>query len=229
MTEIHICGDKVWRGAETRAMLCAQAADKSMVVCADSREVRTRFEGAGIPLMTCTLSGAFAPLSLSRVLRHLPDGECIVYVHSQELITVVEKALAIAGRGNVTLAAQAPSPSFPSPDIEKGAENAFVWVGRITPDSGLDRAIEAFARFNCPEKSLKIIGQGDARDVMPLVNRTRALGINDKVRWTGYIPDIYPELNGAGRAIVTSGHTVAAEFEAVGLPVIHLSETNPDL
>lgn len=229
MTEIHICSDKVWRGAETRAMLCALAAESAMVVCADSKQVRSRFDAAGIKLMTCSLSGAFAPLSLSRVLRHLPDGECSVFVHSPETIPVAEKALKIAGRSDLRLIRNAPKPSYPSPKIEKGPENAFVWVGRITPNSGLDRLIEAFARYEAPDKSLKIIGQGDARDVMPMVNRTRALSIADKVQWTGYLPDIYPELNGIGRAVVTSGSTATAEFTAVGLPIIHLSETNPDL
>lgn len=233
MTEIHICGDKVWRGAETRAMLCAQAADSSVVVCADSKEVRSRFERAGIPVMTCSLTGAFAPLSLSRVLRHLPDGQCVVYVHSPELRTVVEKAIAIAGRADVTLSSDRPTLVYPSPELEKGPQNSFVWVGRITPDCGLNRLIEAFARLDAAEKSLKIIGQGDARDVMPLVNRTRALDISKMIEWTGYLPDIYPELNGAGRAVVTSpkgaDSTVAAEFAAAGLPIVYLSETNPDL
>lgn len=233
MTEIHICGDKVWRGAETRAMLCAQAADSSLVVCDDAKEVRSRFERAGIPVMTCSLSGAFAPLSLSRVMRHLPDGKCEVFVHSPELRPAVEKALKIAGRADIALSSEPPTPAYPTPEVEKGSHNSFVWVGRITPDCGLNRLIEAFARLDAPSKSLRIIGQGDARHVMPLVNRTRALDINKMIEWTGYVADIYPRLNGAGRAVVTSAKgarsTVAAEFAAVGLPILYLSETNPDL
>lgn len=69
---------------------------------------------------------------------------------------------------------------------ERGARVRFVALGRLDPRKGLDLAIEAVARV--PEAELEIVGDGEER--ASLTALTRRLGVEGRVRLTGYAGDV---------------------------------------
>jgi glycosyltransferase involved in cell wall biosynthesis len=68
-------------------------------------------------------------------------------------------------------------------------EEGFVigWVGRLTPEKGADVLLEALARVRIPEWTAILLGDGPEGD--QLKARAAALGIAERVRWTGVVPD----------------------------------------
>lgn len=225
----HICANKSWGGAETRAQLSAISdGESSVVICADSDGVFQRMRSKGVTAYRCKMSGIFAVVNLSRVLRHLPEDECIIVVHSPEIRGMVQSAINLSGHRSLTLSDGYEMPEFPTVALGKASGDdgvVLLWIGRITPDCGLSALIDALGHF--AEKDnwrLKVYGEGDAKVAMPLVNRTRALGIDKQVEWGGYVTDVYGVMNGARCGIVTrvnpDSRTVTREFAAAGLPVI---------
>lgn len=232
---VHICANKSWGGAETRAQLSAiSKADSSVVICADSDNVLRRMRSKGITAYGCKMSGIFASVNLSRVLRHLPDEECVVTVHSPEVLSLVKSAISLSGHRHIRLSEEYEMPVFPKiiDRIEaSGDETIFLWLGRITPDCGLAALIDALGHFaDKDDWRLRVYGEGDAKVAMPLVNRSRALGIDRRVEWGGYVEDVYEKMNGAGYGIVTrlnpDSRTVTHEFSAAGLPAIFGSDSD---
>ena len=80
---IHICGNQRWRGAETRALLLARdSSERSVVITAAGSDAVRRFAAAGVEAYAARLSGMFASINLSRLLRHAPEECRHIYVHS---------------------------------------------------------------------------------------------------------------------------------------------------
>lgn len=122
---------------------------------------------------------------------------------------------------------------FPTPEKQDATANnagpfRFIYLGRISREKGLDTLVEAFAAVEAarPGKArLTVCGSGDSRTVMPIVQRSRALEIEDKIDWKGHVDDVYSEIRAASAGVVPSRAPesfglVALEFMSQGLPVI---------
>ncbi|MDE7388440.1 MAG: glycosyltransferase [Muribaculaceae bacterium] len=229
MTDVHICADSEWGGAESRALQCAlSSADDAIVVCAGAKPVMERFTAAGVKALGGKYSGLFASLNLSRVFRHLPAGQCRLHIHSPQVRPLVERSVQLAGRADLIVSPTTPAHTWPRRRVTSPAPDSvptLMWMGRITPDCGLSALIEALGRLpGDSDWQLRIAGIGEARTVMPLVNRTRALAIADRVKWIGYTTDVFSAMNGVNLGVVTrtdpQHRTVTAEFASAGVPVI---------
>ncbi len=225
-TVIHICADRDWGGAETRALICARSSS-GIVICTDTPRVVRRMEASGVEVLRCSFSGVFASVSLSRVLRHLPAGECQLMVHSPAVRRLVAEAVKLAGRKDVILLPEVADPVIPAREVAlaaPGDELLLLWIGRITPDCGLVSLIEALGRLPERQWRLRVVGEGEAGTVMPIVKRGRSLDIASRIEWIGYVDDIYQQMQGATLGVITRreplARTVYREFAAASLPVI---------
>lgn len=100
-----------------------------------------------------------------------------------------------------------------------------IWSGEIRPGCGLDSLVEAMGAHHHLRIELIVAGQGPGRYVMPVIRRSRTLGIDTRIEWagdTGPTPNLVAE---ADAGIITSPHSPfaissAAIYMAAGLPVI---------
>ncbi len=225
---VHICGNKSWGGAETRARLSALMSEFPLVICEDSAAIVNRMSAGGIKVMPCRMSGMFASVNLSRLLRHLPEGECVIHIHSHELGELVESALRLSGRKDLLISPDIFEPAFPPVVREcQGPDEVptMLWIGRITPDCGLLALIDALGRIDpSREWRLRIVGEGNAKIVMPIVNRARSFGISGRIDWVGYVDDVYSKMDGVSFAVITRPQpmatTVGREYIAASVPVV---------
>lgn len=96
------------------------------------------------------------------------------------------------------------------------------WVGRLSPEKGGDVLLDALALLPGPGVRGAIVGDGPDRAA--LEERTRSLGIADRVNWAGTIPDasrLFPGFD----AFVLSSRTegmpiVLLEAMAARVPVV---------
>jgi glycosyltransferase involved in cell wall biosynthesis len=96
----------------------------------------------------------------------------------------------------------------------------FILVGRFEPRKGVDLALEALA--TAPGARLDILGVGALRATLEA--QAQALGVTDRVRFLGYVPDARPLLARTHAALCSSrseGQGIALlEAMAMGLPVV---------
>jgi L-malate glycosyltransferase len=96
----------------------------------------------------------------------------------------------------------------------------FVALGRLDPRKGLDLALEAMTKV--PEGILDIVGDGEARG--DLEKRTKALRLEDRVRFVGYREDVRESIAAADVLISSAkeeGLGVALlEGMSMGKPVV---------
>lgn len=97
----------------------------------------------------------------------------------------------------------------------------FVGVGRLVEKKGFDDAIAAFAAFQAnagaPSATLTLIGGGDLR--APLEQQAAALGIADKVRFTGLIPNLQVAAELATAHIFVLPSRTGRDGDMEGVPV----------
>ncbi len=96
------------------------------------------------------------------------------------------------------------------------------WVGRLTGEKGLDVALEAVAAVAEPTPVLHVLGDGRLRS--ELEERARELGIADRVRWHGIVPEaarLFRAFDGLLLSSRTEG-TPMVLFEAMhaGVPIV---------
>jgi len=96
------------------------------------------------------------------------------------------------------------------------------WVGRFSHEKGLDVLVDALPALTNLGFTVSVIGDGAAGD--GLRDRARQLGVADRIRWHGLIPDaarLYSAFDGFVLSSRTEG-TPMALFEAIsaGVPVI---------
>lgn len=225
MTEIHITADKdTWTGATTTAAMCAAAADDAVVLSAGNDDILHRLHMSGVSTVACPMGGFLAALNLSRALRHIPGEEFEVYAHSPALFTTVESAIKLVGRREpFYLHHERPMPYFPKVEVAKPAEGSqplLMWLGNITEGCGLRTLIEDLGLNVEKPWRLRVVGQGRARTVSPLLKRTKALDISDRIEWVGYSENPYKHMDGVTAAIVSDADSVVArEFAAASIPV----------
>lgn len=65
-------------------------------------------------------------------------------------------------------------------------------VGRLSPEKGHARLLEAFARLHAQTPTLRLLVVGDGAERLPLQQQAVRLGIADAVRFTGTLENPYP-------------------------------------
>ncbi|MFG0263444.1 MAG: glycosyltransferase, partial [Novipirellula sp. JB048] len=97
-------------------------------------------------------------------------------------------------------------------------------VGRLAPEKGFDRLIEAFARIadQIPAWSLKILGEGAMREA--LQQQADAAGISHRLSMPGWLRPVAPEYECATLFVLPSRYegfpSALLEAAATGLPCI---------
>ena len=95
-------------------------------------------------------------------------------------------------------------------------------AGRLVPEKGFARLIEAFAKLPKDTGRLVIVGEGPEADA--LRRQSRALEIADRVEFIGYVTDIRPWLDAARLFVLASDFegypAVLVEALAAGRPVV---------
>ncbi|MCM1067887.1 MAG: glycosyltransferase family 4 protein [Muribaculaceae bacterium] len=105
-------------------------------------------------------------------------------------------------------------------------ERRIVYVGRIAAEKGIDVLIKAFAKLSdIAGLRLVIAGTGRGRDVMPLMELARRLGVDSRLDWAGQVADVAPLMASAEIGVLPSVGKeafglVVAEFMAQGVPVV---------
>jgi glycosyltransferase involved in cell wall biosynthesis len=106
-----------------------------------------------------------------------------------------------------------PLPGLPEPRI--------VFAGRLAPDKGPDVLVEALGRLADPPPTL-VVGDGRLRPV--LERRVAQLGLADRVRFVGWVPDPGPYIAGATVLAMPSREEAVSQTAllglALGVPVI---------
>ena len=112
-----------------------------------------------------------------------------------------------------------------TPNFTPRTDNLIVFVGRITGEKQLDKLIRAFALLDpALDARLELVGGGDQENQLRAL--AKSLGVGDRVKITGYVPEEY--LRGAlTRATVFAMPSIAelqsiATMEAMasGLPIV---------
>jgi glycosyltransferase involved in cell wall biosynthesis len=96
------------------------------------------------------------------------------------------------------------------------------WVGRLREEKGPDIMVEALAAADDPGLSLSMMGEGmESARLQALAAR---LGISDRIRWHGVVPNAGPLLAALDVFVLTSRRegTPMALFEAIaaGVPIV---------
>lgn len=103
-----------------------------------------------------------------------------------------------------------------------GSEVVVGWVGRLTPEKGADVFLEGMSGLRDLPWCASIIGDGSQRSA--LERQAEALGIGDRVRWHGLLPDavgLYPAFDVWVLSSRTEGTPIALfEAMAAGIPVV---------
>lgn len=224
-TQIHITADsECWTGASTTALHAARAAVDAVVVSGLPDELLERYRRAGVKAERCKVGGMFGALNLSRVLRRISGEAFRVYVHSPSARPAVESALRLVGRPEpMELADGLPDILFPPVEVSRpapGAEPMIMWLGNITPACSLPALVERLGALADRRWRLRVVGNGKARVAVPVLNRCKALGINDRIEWVGYSADPYEQMHGVSFGVAAAGSVAAREFAAASVPVV---------
>ncbi|MDQ0839320.1 glycosyltransferase [Sphingomonas faeni] len=111
------------------------------------------------------------------------------------------------------------APPQPVPDTQPPIVLA---AGRLVPEKGFSRLIEAFATL--PECAARLVIVGDGPEAEGLRQQIHALGIADRTELAGYVTDIRPWLDAARLLVLASDFegfpAVVIEALAAGRPVI---------
>lgn len=96
------------------------------------------------------------------------------------------------------------------------AQNYFLYVGLHSPHKNLMRLIQAFGQLKHRETELWIAGSTNARYTPQLVACVAELGLSDRVRFLGYVPQAdLPRLINQALAFV-----FPSLWEGFGLPIL---------
>jgi glycosyltransferase involved in cell wall biosynthesis len=105
---------------------------------------------------------------------------------------------------------------------DKTHGRVFVAVGRLTTQKNLPLMLRAFAQGSVSSDTLTLVGDGPLRK--SLEAQARALGLSDRVHFTGHVTEIAPLLAKADFYLMSSHYegvpAVIVEALAAGLPII---------
>lgn len=215
---IHCFAGKRWSGDATSALNCALRSGGVVLTEAGDKAV-TRMRQAGIKdVRQLNMSGLFGSLNLSRMFRIVSPE--IVRVHSVSLLKKVNQAVSLA---ELPIKIEDLSAEIVIPDVEpvkKGVK--IIWIGYITKDCGLRSLLEAMKSL--PNETLRIVGEGEAKVVSPLLNLSKSPQLRGRIEWTGEQTDVFTMMEGCKVGVITStdpeNKVVSHEFTAAGLPYI---------
>lgn len=148
-------------------------------------------------------------------------------LRESDAIVVENEGAMRAFEGRAKLIGKA-RPNYVEDCVEpKGIVN-FIYLGELSTARGTDVLADAFialAREYPGRVRLTLCGEGDSREVMPIVRKVRGSEVGEFVRWTGWIdnPEDEMALADVGVAPIRSedgGATMIKECRAAGVPVI---------
>lgn len=97
-------------------------------------------------------------------------------------------------------------------------------VGRLSPEKGFNRLIDAFEEFSKDQKNAGLIIVGEGHQKSELMNRVKGLGVGDKVFIPGYFDSVQALQKKSDLLVIpsfTEGLPITLlEAMAVGVPVI---------
>lgn len=108
---------------------------------------------------------------------------------------------------------------------ERPGDGAFLYIGRISPEKGIDTLIRALAQISDANVRLRIVGTGDAAYIDELKALASSLKVAEKIQWAGFVADVFGEIRRAeccilpSRAMESFGLTII-EAMSQGCPVI---------
>ena len=122
-------------------------------------------------------------------------------------------------------------PPEPAPKPSSDIVNV-LYIGRISPEKGVHIIIEAMAKLTDMPVRLTVGGVGTAKTVLPLIEKCRRLGIDDRVEWPGHIDDIYTAVSAADIGVLPttvpeSFGLAVLEFMSQGVPPISSKAGGP--
>ena len=159
--------------------------------------------------------------------RVFPRFDAVVPVSAPMAASLLQSRV-VAGRLHIVPNAYAPA----VPPLPRAAARAKLgigdetfragWIGRVTPEKGLDVAIRALAHPSARATVLSVIGDGAERPAMEAL--AARLGVADRITWHGVIANA-GSLVGAFDALVLSSRTEGTPmvlFEAMAscVPII---------
>ena len=215
---IHCFAGKRWSGDATSALNSALLSGGVILTEAGDKAV-ARLQHAGVSdVRQLNMSGLFGSLNLSRMFRIV--GPEVVKVHSTSLLKKVKQAVSLA---ELPIKVEDVSLEIVVPDVrpaEKGEK--LIWIGYITKDCGLRSLLEAMKSL--PDVTLRIVGEGEAKNVSPLLNMAKSPELRGRIEWTGEQTDVFAMMDGCKAGVITSSNpekkVVSREFTAAGLPYV---------
>ena len=102
---------------------------------------------------------------------------------------------------------------------------SLLFIGRISPEKGIDTLIKALALIDSPNIKLRIAGTGPSRYTGELKQLACSLNVDSRIEWAGHIDNVFPEINNTDIGIAPSRAPEAfgltlLEFMSQGIPVI---------
>ena len=160
-----------------------------------------------------------------RVLRRCAYPRAAALVcQTSAMVAQLQKQIKIAGYA-------IPNPVEPTPSMGRAApgesgvnSRTIIAMGRLVPQKGFDLLLEAFARVagRHPEWSILVLGKGPLKATLEA--QAESLGLRNRVRFVGAVPDPFPIMRAAGLFVFSSRFegfgNALVEAMACGLPVI---------
>lgn len=160
----------------------------------------------------------------TRLMRMLAD---FLFPRAAGVILQTERSRAFFGKGVGARAVVLPNslnPAFIRPRYEGERDREIVSVGRMDKNKNHEMQLRAFAALpsDCSDYTLTIYGDGELRS--SIEGLAEELGIADRVRLPGVVPDIAARIGRASLFLLTSYSegvsNALIEALALGLPVI---------
>lgn len=116
----------------------------------------------------------------------------------------------------------------PKPDdLDKKDSDSvnLLYMGRLSPEKGVEMLLESVSKLTKKNWNLSIGGTGDAEYVASLKKFAEEKGLDDKIKWLGYVPDVWTHIRKADVGVMPSvwrepfGLTLL-EFISQGVPVV---------
>lgn len=213
------CGVPVVQTVHNQRLICAEGTfTRDGHVCEDCLR-----KGVGCALRHRCYRGSFVQTLISvltlKIHRMLGTYRRLHYIFMTDFFR--RKLSAGAGLSGSTHLHLKPHFAFSSSAEHKGGE-AYVVIGRVTKEKGMDVLLDAFAAM--PDKQLIVVGAGDTLEDYKALAEKRSLG---NIRFEGFCSrERINELLSTARALIVASQTyetfgmTVVEAYANGVPVI---------
>lgn len=114
--------------------------------------------------------------------------------------------------------------------VDKEMKNAdetvkLLYLGRLSPEKGVELLLESLSLIKEQPWHLEAVGTGKDDYVSELREKSRSLGISDRISWSGYVSEVWPSIRRADIGVVPTivpeafGLSIL-EFLSQGVPVV---------